>query len=148
MASQQETDSLYMGTALLFSRLSKAKRAQVGSCLVTQHGIILGGVNGTAMGRPNDCETEELDYIGRVKRLTTKPEVIHAELNAILKAAKEGVSCVGATVYVTLSPCVPCSAMLVQAGVKRVVYKDTYRDTQGVELLLQSGLQVEQYKGG
>ncbi len=140
MASQSETDSLYMGTALLFSRLSKAKRAQVGACLVTQHGIILGGVNGTASGRPNVCEAEVNG------QLVTLAETIHAELQTILKAAKEGVSCVGATVYVTLSPCVPCSAMLVQAGIKRLVYKDTYRDTQGIDLLVESGVTVEQYK--
>ncbi len=141
MASQAETDSLYMGTAILFSRLSKAKRAKVGACLVTNNGVILGGLNGTPTGHTNECEVEING------QLVTKPEVIHAELNCILKAAKEGVSCVDSTIYVTLSPCVQCSAMLIQAGVKRVVYKNLYRDNTGICLLTGHGIIVESYQG-
>jgi len=145
MAKQSELDDVYMGTAILHSRLSKAKRAQVGAVLVTSHGVTLTGYNGTPSGLPNECENEELDTYGRVKRLTTKPEVIHAELNCIMKAAREGVSCIGATVYVTLSPCIQCSAMLAQAGIKRVVYKQQYRDDSGVELLKSCGILVQSY---
>lgn len=145
MAKQSELDDVYMGTAILHSRLSKAKRAQVGAVLVTSHGVTLTGYNGTPSGLPNECENEELDTYGRVKRLTTKPEVIHAELNCIMKAAREGVSCIGATVYVTLSPCVQCSAMLIQAGVKRVVYHQLYRDVAGINLLQQANILVQSY---
>lgn len=143
MADQKQLDETYMGTALLHAKLSKARRAQVGAVLVTSHGVTLTGYNGTPTGRSNDCELlqtwhEEPVYI-------TKPEVIHAELNCIMKAAREGVSCIGATVYVTLSPCIQCSAMLVQAGVKRVVYKQQYRDDSGVELLKSCGILVQSY---
>lgn len=144
MANQQELDDVYMGTALLHSRLSKAKRAQVGAVLVTSHGVTLTGYNGTPTGLPNNCEVfQTVHDTGPV--YVTKPEVIHAELNCIMKAAREGVSCIGATVYVTLSPCIQCSAMLIQAGVKRVVYKQQYRDLSGVELLQQANVVVESY---
>jgi len=143
MASQKETDELYMGTALLYAKLSKARRAQVGSCLVTKNGVVLGGFNGTPIGRANDCENEI--YNDNEKILVTKPEVIHSELNCILKAAREGVSCIGATMYVTLSPCVSCAAMLVQAGVSRVVYEQLYKDNTGIELLNSCGILVQPF---
>ena len=76
--------------------------------------------------------------------LTTKPEVIHAELNCILKAAKEGVSVEDATIYTTLSPCVPCAAMLINAGIKELVWQETYRDTSGLDLLKQAGIITRQ----
>ena len=144
MANKQELDDVYMGTALLHSRLSKAKRAQVGAVLVTSNGVTLTGYNGTPSGLPNECETVVVDAL--VAKYITKPEVIHAELNCIMKAAREGVSCIGAVVYVTLSPCIQCSAMLIQAGVNRVVYKQQYRDLSGVELLKQANVVVECYK--
>lgn len=129
-----------MGIAFQYSKLSKAKRKQVGACLVTEHGVVLGGVNGQPVGCSNACE-----YVGGVNgELVTKDSTIHAELNCVLKAAKEGVSCFGATIYTTLSPCVPCSAMLINAGIKRLVYGEPYRDKTGVELLVNSGVQVEQ----
>lgn len=143
MADQKQLDETYMGTALLHARLSKARRAQVGAVLVTSHGVTLTGYNGTPTGRSNDCELLQTWHEGPV--YVTKPEVIHAELNCIMKAAREGVSCIGATVYVTLSPCIQCSAMLVQAGVKRVVYKQQYRDDSGVELLKSCGILVQSY---
>lgn len=143
MADQKQLDETYMGTALLHARLSKARRAQVGAVLVTSHGVTLTGYNGTPTGRSNDCELLQTWHEGPV--YITKPEVIHAELNCIMKAAREGVSCIGATVYVTLSPCIQCSAMLVQAGVKRVVYKQQYRDDSGVELLKSCGILVQSY---
>lgn len=130
-------DSTYMKVAESLSLHSKAKRAQVGACLVTQQGALLVGYNGTAKGWDNNCETENN---------VSKPEVLHAELNCILKAAREGVSVLGSTLYTTLSPCLHCSAMLSQAGVKRVVYRDAYRDTSGVDKLKQHGVVVEQLK--
>lgn len=145
MADQKSLDETYMGTAMLHARLSKAKRAQVGSVLVTSQGVTLTGYNGTPAGRPNECETEHIDKDWFVTRIT-KPEVIHAELNCILKAAREGVSCIGATMYVTLSPCVPCAAMMIQAGVKRLVYKEMYRDQGGINLLRDATIDVELYE--
>lgn len=145
LADQKQLDETYMGTALLHARLSKARRAQVGAVLVTSHGVTLTGYNGTPTGRSNDCEYEVHYLKDEFPTLITKPEVIHAELNCIMKAAREGVSCIGATVYVTLSPCIQCSAMLVQAGVKRVVYKQQYRDDSGVELLKSCGILVQSY---
>lgn len=111
---------------------------------MTRQGVTLTGYNGTATGRPNECETEHIDKDWFVTQIT-KPEVIHAELNCILKAAREGVSCIDATMYVTLSPCVPCAAMMIQAGVKRLVFKDLYRDQGGIGLLLEAQVVVECY---
>jgi dCMP deaminase len=130
-----EQHDVYMQTALLHAGLSKATRAKVGAVLVTNQGVLLTGYNGTPHGWDNCCETEEN---------ITKPEVIHAELNCILKAAKQGVSVVDSVVYVTLSPCVSCSAMLSQAGVKKVYYRDQYREKTGVEYLQANGIIVQQ----
>lgn len=144
MANQKSLDETYMGTAMLHARLSKALRAQVGAVLVTKQGVTLTGYNGTAVGRPNECEEECIDKDWFVTRVT-KPEVIHAELNCIMKAAREGVSCVDATVYVTLAPCVQCAAMMLQAGVKRVVYMKEYRDNSGIKLLQESNVVIQSY---
>lgn len=133
MTKQNQLDSVYMGTAILHSRLSKAKRKQVGAVLVTESGVTLTGYNGTPSGWDNSCEDSKNN---------TKPEVIHAELNCILKAAKEGVSVVNSKVYVTLSPCVPCAAMLAQAGIKELVYGELYRSEEGLDLLERYGILV------
>jgi dCMP deaminase len=145
MADQKQLDETYMGTAMLHARLSKAKRAQVGAVLVTSQGVTLTGYNGTPVGLPNECEYSYHMLKDENPTLITKAEVIHAELNCILKAAREGVSCIGATMYVTLSPCVPCAAMMIQAGVKRLVYKEMYRDQGGTDLLQRAGIVVESY---
>lgn len=145
MADQKQLDETYMGTAMLHARLSKAKRAQVGAVLVTSQGVTLTGYNGTPTGLSNACEVfKTVHDSGPV--YVTKPEVIHAELNCILKAAREGVSCIGATMYVTLSPCVPCAAMMIQAGVKRLVYKEMYRDQGGINLLRDADIDVQWYE--
>lgn len=140
MASQKELDKCYMAVADAHAALSKAKRTKVGVCLVTQQGVLLGGTNGLAPGSSND-----LEYIDENGNLATKPEVIHGELNAVLKAAREGVSLLGATLYSTLSCCKPCSEMVAAAGVGRVVYRDTYRDSSGIDNLVNLGLLVEKY---
>lgn len=145
MANQKELDGVYMQTALAHASLSKAIRAQVGAVLVTSHGVTLTGYNGTAKGRDNCCEEEYIDKDWFVTRVT-KAEVIHAELNCILKAAREGVSCIDSTVYVTLSPCVQCSAMMIQAGVKRLVYESSYRDVSGLLLLKEAGVIVQSFR--
>lgn len=104
---------------------------------MTAHGVILGGCNGMAPGGSNVLE--ENDAFGNK---VTKPEVIHAELSCLLKAAKEGVSIVDSTLYTTMSCCVKCAEMIVAAGVSRVVYLETYRDEKGIESLLDMGVKV------
>jgi dCMP deaminase len=150
LPNQTELDEVYMGAALLHGRLSKAKRAKVGSVLITNTGVVVPGFNGTASGTCNDCEdviTPSLPYLqGDGPVLITKPEVIHAELNCILKCAKEGISTVGSVVYVTLSPCLPCAAMLKQAGIKKVIYRELYRDDSGVQYLVNNGVEVYHMK--
>lgn len=137
MSSSSELDSFYMQIASSAAKLSKANRAKVGACLVTNTGVVLPGVNGQPSGWENLCEKDNV----------TLPTTIHAETNAILKAAKEGVSVLDSTMYVTLSPCQSCAAMLAQSGVKRIVYRDVYRDTEGVDILKQHAIIIEQYQG-
>lgn len=142
MASQESLDLIYMQTALLHASLSKATRAKVGSCLVTKQGVCLTGYNGTPSGMDNTCEIfEHINFTGETKS-HTKPEVLHSELNCLMKAAREGISVVGGTIYITLSPCIQCSAMLIQAGIKRVVYLEQYRCTNGLDLLRKAGIVV------
>ena len=142
MPTQKQLDDVYMQTAMLHAGLSKAKRKQVGAVLVTKSGVTLTGYNGTPTGLSNECETVHFD--GCARTLASKAEVIHAELNCILKSAKEGVSVQDAAIYTTLSPCVPCAAMLINAGIKELVWQETYRDTSGLDLLKQAGIITRQ----
>jgi len=142
MANQKQLDTCYMQVAEAHASLSKAERKKVGCALVTANGVILGGCNGLAPGSSNELEDKE----GPFDVLVTKPEVIHAELNCLLKAAREGVSVVGATLYTTLSCCKPCSEMIAAAGVSRVVYKEAYRLTDGIENLRKLNLIVEKLR--
>jgi len=142
LPSKESLDYIYMQTALLHASMSKAVRAKVGSCLVTTQGVCLTGYNGTATGMDNTCEVLVPDSILRQQVLVTKPDVLHSELNCLMKAAREGVSVLGSTLYVTLSPCIQCSAMMIQAGIQRVVYLQQYRDTKGLDLLNQAGIIV------
>lgn len=137
MATQQELDQCYMTTAKAHAKLSKAVRKRVGACIVTKQGTILGGCNGMSPGGSNELEYE-LDG-----QLVTKDETIHAETSCILRAAKEGVSILGATLYTTLSCCKACSEMVAAAGIVRVVYEEAYRDLSGIENLVNLGVQVE-----
>lgn len=138
-------DSTYMQMAKAIAINSKAIRKKVGACLVTKHGIVIPAYNGTPSGMDNNCEEDKgYDELTQSQILVTKPEVLHAELNCILKAAKEGVSVVDSVVYITLSPCVTCAAMMVQSGVKRVVFDQQYRDDAGIILLKTAGVAVEQ----
>lgn len=125
-----------MGTALLYAKQSKANRAKVGAALVTNTGIVIPGYNGTPTGTDNTCEYEND---------VTLPSVIHAELNCLLKAAREGVSVIDSVLYVTLSPCEPCAAMLLQAGVRKIIFKDEYRNNSGINYLKKYGKEVIQY---
>lgn len=113
--------------------------------MVTASGVTITGYNGTYTGGPNICENTVYSEYGKYE-LVTKPEVIHAELNCVLKAAREGVSILGSKVYITLSPCVHCSSLLIQSGVSEVVYNKEYRDTSGIDILKSSGITVRQYE--
>lgn len=144
-AKQQADDKTYMQIAELYAQKSKARRSKVGACLITSNGVILPGYNGTPPGTDNNCEYEEQYGIFHVS-LITKPTVIHAELNCVMKASKEGISTKGCTIYVTLSPCEPCAAMLISAGVRRVVFKEQYRCTKGVDFLRTASIVVDQFK--
>ena len=128
-------DEKYMQMAAVWATNSYCKRRQVGALLVKDRMIISDGYNGTPSGFENVCEDENG---------VTKPYVLHAEANAISKVAKSGNSSEGATLYVTASPCLECSKLIIQAGIKRVVYRDAYRLTDGIDLLQRAGIQVEQ----
>lgn len=134
-----EYDIAYMNMANCLRPLSFAKRSQVGCLIVSDEGqIISQGYNGMPKGMSNICEIE----VGG--KLVTKDEVLHAESNAISKCAKFTSSTNNATCYVTLSPCIQCSKLIVQSGIKRVVYLNEYRDLSGVELLIKCGVKVQQ----
>lgn len=139
MASKNSIDCCYMMCAVHHSYLSYAKRKKVGAVIVTASGVLIPGVNGMAPGGSNVLEDEDPLY----GKLTTKEQVIHAETNCLLKAAKEGVSVVGGTLYLTLSPCISCSEMVVAAGIKRVVYLEEYRCKDGIDNLISYGLVVD-----
>lgn len=127
-------DDKYIKMAEIWAGNSYCKRRQVGALLVKDRMIISDGYNGTPSGFENNCEDENG---------VTKPYVLHAEANAITKVAKSGNSSQDATLYVTAAPCIECSKLIIQAGIKRVVYKDEYRLMDGVELLRKAGIEVE-----
>lgn len=130
----EKFDSRYIEMASVWAKNSYCRRRQVGALLVKDRMIISDGYNGTPSGFENVCEDENG---------VTKPYVLHAEANAITKIAKSGNSSAGATLYVTASPCVECAKLIIQSGIKRVVYRDEYRLTDGVDLLRRAGVVVE-----
>jgi dCMP deaminase len=132
---QLRYDTAYLRLATTWAELSHCTRKKVGAIIVKDGMIISDGYNGTPAGFDNCCETEEGD---------THWYVLHAEANAILKVAKSTNNCVGATLYLTLSPCKDCSKLVLQAGIKRVVYIHAYKDTTGVDFLKNAGLEVIQ----
>jgi len=131
----EKFDQRYLEMSQLWAKNSYCKRRQVGALLVKDRMIISDGYNGTPSGFENNCEDENG---------VTKPYVLHAEANAITKVAKSGNNSLGATLYVTASPCLECAKLIIQAGIKRVVYNDEYRLTDGVDLLRRAGIEVEQ----
>lgn len=120
----------YLGIAKLISRHSYAERRKVGAILVKSGRIISTGYNGTPCGFDNNCEENG----------STKPEVLHAESNAIAKCAKSTESSDGSVLYVTLSPCIECSKLIVQCGIKEVYFSELYRDLSGLDLLKKAGI--------
>ncbi|MDO4736196.1 MAG: dCMP deaminase family protein [Bacteroidia bacterium] len=134
-SKQRQFDKSYLKMAGIWAANSYCARRQVGALIVKERSIISDGYNGTPCGFENVCEDENG---------CTKPYVLHAEANAITKMAKSNNSSNGATLYVTAAPCLECSKLIIQSGICRVVYRDAYRLTEGVELLERAGIQVEQ----
>ena len=134
MDKQKELDSKYLRMARIWSENSYCQRRRVGALIVKDKRIISDGYNGTPSGFENVCEDE--DHL-------TKPYVLHAEANAITKIARSNNNSDGSTLYVTDSPCVECSKLIIQAGIRRVVYAREYRLTDGIELLRRAGIEVE-----
>ena len=130
---QLKYDTAYLKMALEWGKLSHCERKQVGALIVKDRMIISDGFNGTPTGFENPCEDED-NY--------TKWYVLHAEANAILKVASSTQSCKEATLYITLSPCKECSKLIHQAGIKRVVYADAYKDDSGLNFLRKAGVEL------
>jgi len=133
-SKQLKLDEVFINIAKEVGTLSHCTRSKVGAVLVKDGNVISFGYNGTPAGMDNGCEENDV----------TKEEVIHAEMNAILKAAKSGNAVEGSTLYLTLSPCKECSKLILQSGVKKVVYLNTYRNLDGIQFLSQF-IEVEKY---
>ncbi|MDE5586041.1 MAG: dCMP deaminase family protein [Muribaculaceae bacterium] len=129
---QRLLDERYLRMAQIWSENSYCKRRQVGALLVRDNMIISDGYNGTPSGFPNVCEENNVTY----------PYVLHAEANAITKVARSNNSSEGSTLYVTASPCMECSKLIIQSGIKRVVFSDLYRIQDGLDLLRKAGIEV------
>lgn len=132
---QRKYDKAYLKMALEWAKLSYCERKKVGALIVKDRAIISDGFNGSPSGFDNKCEDENGD---------TKWYILHAEANAILKVAASTQSCVGATLYLTLSPCKNCSKLVHQAGIKRLVYIMDYKEPEGLEFLQKAGVIIEQ----
>ena len=133
MDKQDKLDERYLRMARIWAENSYCKRRQVGALVVKNKMIISDGYNGTPSGFENVCE----DANG-----ITKPYVLHAEANAITKLARSGTNSDGSTLYVTASPCIECAKLIIQAGIRRVVYGEKYRLTDGIDLLKRAGIEV------
>ena len=130
---QAQFDRKYLEMAKIWASNSYCKRRQVGALIVKGKMIISDGFNGTPAGFENVCEDEDFK---------TKPYVLHAEANAITKVAKSNNSSEDSTLYVTSSPCMECSKLIIQAGIRRVVYCTEYSRTDGLELLKRAGIEI------
>lgn len=133
---KKEYDILYMNIAERIAEMSHAIRNKVGCVIVKDHNIISYGFNGMPTGFDNVCEIEKNGV------LETKIEVLHAESNAISKLAKTELSSKGAVMYITLSPCIECSKLLIQSGISQVFYKEQYRNIDGLQLLKKAGIKI------
>ena len=136
MVKQERYDLVYLKMATEWSKLSHCTRKQVGALIVKNGMIISDGYNGTPTSFENSCENSDGD---------TNWYVIHGEANAILKCAKHGQSCDGGTLYQTHSPCKECSKLILQSGIKRLVYIENYKDTSGLEFLKEAGIEIKKY---
>jgi dCMP deaminase len=141
MASQSKLDEAYLQMCQVWSKLSTAKRKKVG-CLIVNDGVIISdGYNGTPKGFNNNCEVR-LDK-NNPSILTTKPEVLHAESNAITKLAKSNQSSSGSTMYITIAPCIECAKLIIQSEISRVVFKNYYKNKDGIKILKKAKIKVE-----
>ena len=132
----------YMQTAKIFAELSHARRLHVGAIVVKDDRIISIGYNGMPAGWDNNCEDKVWDITGDYE-LKTKSEVLHAESNAISKLARSSESGDGATMFITHAPCMECSKLIYQSGIKKVYFGQAYRDTSGIEFLNKCKIEVE-----
>ena len=130
----KKLDERYLRMAHIWAENSYCKRRQVGALVVKDKMIISDGFNGTPSGFENVCEDENN---------VTRPYVLHAEANALTKLARSHNNSDGATLYVTASPCIECAKLIIQSGIKRVVYGEKYRLDDGIQLLLRAGVNVE-----
>ena len=130
---QTKFDQRYLEMARIWAKNSYCTRRQVGALVVKNNMIISDGYNGTHSGFENVCEDDNG---------VTKPYVLHAEANAITKLARSSNNSDGATIYITASPCIECAKLIIQAGIKRVVYGEKYRLMDGIELLERAGIEV------
>lgn len=130
---KDKLDLQYMRIAEIISENSYSNRLKVGAIIVKNKAIISDGYNGTISGFPNVCEDENGN---------TYKHVLHAEANAITKLAKSSYSSEGATIYTLVSPCVECAKLIIQSGIIRVVYREEYRDLEGIQLLKKAGLNI------
>ena len=130
---QRKFDQRYLEMARIWAQNSYCQRRQVGALVVKQGMIISDGYNGTPSGFENICEDDNG---------VTKPYVLHAEANAITKLARSNNNSEGATIYITASPCIECAKLIIQSGIKRVVYGEKYRLMDGIELLERAGIEV------
>ena len=135
----------YMKTAKIFAELSHARRLHVGAIVVKDDRIISIGYNGMPAGWDNNCEYEVLIEEGEdyATELKTRPEVLHAESNAIAKLAKSNDSGLGADIFITHAPCIECAKLIYQSGINGVYYGENYRDDSGIEFLKKSGVNIE-----
>jgi dCMP deaminase len=133
MTKQERYDHAYLRMAKEWAKLSHCRRRQVGALIVKDRMIISDGYNGTPSGFENQCEDEDGN---------TKWYVLHAEANAILKVAGSTHSCRGGTLYLTLSPCRDCAKLIHQAGIKRLVYMQQYKDNSGLDFLEKAGVEI------
>jgi dCMP deaminase len=139
---QHKIDIAYIKMSQVWAELSHATRKKVGALIVKNNTIISDGFNGTPSGFENECEIAINNEDGSFREYQTKWYVLHAEANAILKVAKSSQSTDGATLYVTYSPCKDCSKLIVQSGIKRVIYGEEYRDLAGLVILREAGVDI------
>ena len=137
-SKQLAVDKRYLRMALIWATNSYCHRKKVGALLVKDRMIISDGYNGTPSGFENECEDEHN---------VTKSYVLHAEANAITKVAKSNNSSEGSTLYITTSPCMECSKLIIQAGIRRVVFSEKYRITDGLDLLERAGIELVHIPG-
>lgn len=136
-------DHAHMCTAETYAQLSTARRAKVGCVIVKDNRIISIGYNGMPSGWDNNCENEVSWPDGTVQFLETKPEVLHAEANAITKVARSSENCDGATIYSTMLPCIDCAKLIYQSGIKKVFYREQYpKGTAGLEFLEKCNIEI------